>query len=632
MALVDLVWSFEIDGNEVLSYVLEGTNITYKRRGIDGDLATITVEKSLLSINTITAGMSVVIRAGTVTADTVRFRGLITSIELNEEGDIDIVCHNNLYRLKYLLFSKSYDINIDPEAGEISAIAEDIITDGGLTASSVATGTDPGDIVVRKFISERKSRFDKLVVLAEQVNYNLFEDYQNNWIRFEPVGSNTFATNQVVGTNVYNVPDWQVDIMSMRNRVYVDGANEEDTREESFNGNGSKVTFQLTDTPETLEVTVGGVLQVLGVEGGSTTFDYTVDKDLKTITFESGSIPPSGTNNVVIKYTTLIPYTSVAQDDSSFDTYNIWKEENYNFDDIRTVEDADTRAAAILEQISRERVGTYLETEAYDIKAGMLVSVEDQNNTQYNGTYVVEEVVLQYPSPVVGIKIGTEVNDINELMMSYNDRLNILEGRRDLTNEILRQIFIQNYDTRHRMHYVKIGKYDVTTSDDLVWDDNNNGTWADDAETVGNDWADDTEDTFSEDFIIQGHNKYNEFVHDEDFHDSVNSTATFNTSTKTISFTAGQVWQSLPISKGFTPTSFTMLLGVTTGTLLVEISADGGSTFQTVTNFNQSTLFDSADNNGVIIRITENNSSTASITNVSANGRPSQAAVYCYIE
>ena len=132
-----------------------------------------------------------------------------------------------------------------------------------------------------KFISNRQSRLNRLEVLNKIYGYTTKENYNAETIDFKPKGYNTFSTALVTGTNVWNVPVWSEDLSSMRNKIYVDGAFEEDTRIESFSGNASTATFTLTYTPETVECKVGGTLQKLGIPGGSATgYDFSVDREL----------------------------------------------------------------------------------------------------------------------------------------------------------------------------------------------------------------------------------------------------------------------------------------------------------------------------------------------------------------
>ena len=64
--------------------------------------------------------------------------------------------------------------------GEGSAIAQNIIESGGLSASVVATGTASTDVVLDDFISDRQSRKNRLKILGSIYKYIFYDDYDND--------------------------------------------------------------------------------------------------------------------------------------------------------------------------------------------------------------------------------------------------------------------------------------------------------------------------------------------------------------------------------------------------------------------------------------------------------------------
>lgn len=622
------IYEFTINGSVIdhEDYVLQGTSITYTKDPSEGNRANIIVSKDLLNEQEVTKGQDIIIKRGLITANKYKFRGKIYDIVEKEGGDFELICYDRLYQFKQLFFRKSYDQNIDPQAGEISAIAKDIIENGGLSASVVDTGTSNSDILLKKYNSDLDSRRNRLKVLSKIVDYIFFDDYENNWIRFEPDGFVDYPNTLEVGDNVVTIPRWRENLTTMRNKLYVDGAFQEDTREETFSGDGSTTDFKVENIPETLEVTVGGVLQKLGIEGGSTTFDYSVDKELQTIIFESGSIPASGTDNIVVKYTVLIPYTSVGQDDASISQYGIIQEEPYNFSDIRTVEDADNRLEAILDKLKNGTSGTSFETTELDLRPGMKVDFIDINNPAKNDSYIVKEVTVNYPEPVDTVRIGTDDFNITELMDNINERLKVIEGRDSISSDILRILKNLSSDLKVESRYCVIEKLaiDGTT---LYWDSIEQGNWDE------YDWADE-DDTYDDTrkVIIQGNNKYKEFIIDEDFVDT-NTGVTVNTTNNQLEFVANGEIVLGPITKNVSLTSYTLTSGTITGDLTIEISGDGKNNWQTVSlgsndNFNN---FDSGE--GVYIRITETSgTSTANLSSTTdGNGKFVTPAINCFV-
>jgi len=630
------LYLFLIGGVDVTSYVQQNSTIVRTRKATSGDSARLKLAYNVEDVLTITNGLDIVISRGDVTAtEEYIFRGkLINFVPMN--AIIQVNGEGTLEQLKNLLVTKSYDRNIDSEAGEVSAIAQNLIEDAGFTASVVASGTTSGDTTLDKFICKRDSYKDRLLVLGQLINYLVRYDYDNDYVRFEPRGYNSYANKLIVGDNVTNNIKWNVDISGMRNKISVEGAFEIDTRINNFNGDGATTAFTLVNTPESIKVTVDGTLQTLGVLDGSTGYDYALDKELKIITFVAGSIPGAGTNNVVVEYGVKVPYTSSGKNTASIATYNITQEASYTFNDIRTVDDSEARLQALLDALGSGLIKSVIITSEHGIKPGQIVEVEDSQHPNYNGEYVVQTVTTNYPIALDEIAVGDNDFEIDDLMDSINERLKLLEGDNDLLNEILRQLVEINFDSKLRSHYFKLNSFDITdTPTVLYWDNSIQGDWGEEGESYGFNWGDDVDDNDvngTDIAIVQGRNKYNEFVQDSDFHDST-STATFNTTTKQITFTSGQIWQSKIISKGFTPSAFTLTLGNLTGAVTTEISGDGGSTFQTVSDLNLRTNFTTADTTGIIIKITESAATAATLQPVyTTNNRFSSAAIFCYIE
>jgi hypothetical protein len=114
--------------------------------------------------------------------------------------------------------------------------------------------------------------------------------------------------------------------------------------------------------------------------------------------------------------------------------------------------------------------------------------------------------------------------------------------------------------------------------------------------------------------IIQYQNTYTETFYDNDFK-SGSTTATWSNADKWLSFTAGQVGQSLSIDyANGTITTATMTVTISSGTFTLALSANGGSNWETVT----SGVSHSFSNVGTDLRwkITESGASTGKITQI----------------
>ncbi len=132
--------------------------------------------------------------------------------------------------------------------------------------------------------------------------------------------------------------------------------------------------------------------------------------------------------------------------------------------------------------------------------------------------------------------------------------------------------------------------------------------------------------------LQQGNNTYKEYLYDNVFNDTSETTATWNTTTKEITFATTEIAKTLSITKGTIYAYFTLSLPEVTGTLTYEISGDGGTTWQTAT-LDVRTAFTLATKDGVKLKITNNSDVTAKIENTyEAGGRYDEPAITIKLE
>jgi len=633
MAIKQLLYSFLINGIEVKQYVIEGTKIVWDNMNDTGNTADIVIIDQLLNlIPNLSAGMTVVISRGKLTPyENYRFRGVIKIIK-NGDNLLQLSCVDNLHQYKYKSLNTSFDINIDPEEGEVSAIAQNIIERGGMTASVVPTGKTSTDATLNKFLARDQSYLNRLNALTSIVNYILFEDYDTEQIRFEPEGLTTYPETLEVGINIYNNLIWEEDIESVRNKIKIKGAYEEDTREESFNGTGSNATFTLLNTPQVTELFVDGIRKKRGVAGSSYDFDYTVDTTLNKFTFQPGSIPSSGTNNIVMKYTTLIPTPVVGSEPTSIAKYGLTQTATYTFQDIVDIYDAEFRLNSLLSHLAFAKLKTKCETDKYDLKIGNKVRVVDPINPRKTGEYIVKKIVVNYPDPLDIVFVGEDEFNVNAVFSTINERLKLLEIKDTTVSEILTQLINLSKSYRYERRFTKLEIKNIT-GDTLIWGHTDYGIWG------AENWGTETTTSFilghhtfgilgenklgesgiavrRDIVMMQNNNKYDEYLYDDEFKDAT-STGTWNTTTKEISLTAGQFILTDKVFEGPVFNYFTVNMPNTTGTFTTEISADKGVTWQPVT-LGQRTQFTSTDDKGVLLKIIA--SDTVTIKNLYDDG------------
>ena len=615
------LYKFIIDGVDVTTFVLPDTKIERTKVKNNGNTADIHLSLAISTIITLESGMYVTIQRGVLSAtEHYIFKGDIKTIQ-HDDDYITVSCKDILQRLNFMKITKSYDINIDPSAGVISEIFKDITqTYGKLNASVMNSGNLT---VLTKFICKNEIILDKLSELARLIDWVIYYDYDTDVVMFQPNGYTTYPTTLNVGTNVFNILSWNDNIDNMINKVTVNGAYQLDTRVNNFTGDGGTKTFTLSYTPESTEVTVSGILKTRGVINQTTAFDYSVDRETMIVTFINA---PAGAAPIVVTYQTKIPYPVVGIASDSVARFGLVQEETFTFNDIVNINDAENRMNSILNLLKWGEISVDVLTNEFQITEGMAVTITDNYNPQYNGKYFVRSLVTTYPEPYDVVTIGTFQFNISDYMLSITERLKALEEGNTTYSEILRQIFnlTRLYDYERR--YTILQKDDLSSFNGTIFDNPINNGFDD-----NNYGFDGTGDVLTNSKITQFNNTYKEFVYDIDFKDAT-STATWNITTKQLEFTSGQFILTSCFSKGPIYSYCTIKLGDLTGSVLVEISADGKNTWQTpIINARVPILTSTSD--GVFIRITENNSSTATIKNTYfADGSYNLPAIKCILE
>jgi len=436
-----LLYQYLLDSVDITNYILSNSKIEIKTNNINPNEGNLYVAPSVTAVKTPAVGQSIVVSRGTVTAtDKVVFRGTVRVLK-STGSNIRLDVADPLSLLKLSSLKKSYDINIDSQAGEYSAIFKDIVEDAGLTSSVVDSGTSSSDVIATKFICRGQTRLNRLQLIARILNWYFYYDYVNDWVRLQPKGNNVFGTTLTVGTNIYNIPIWEEDLEQVRNKITIEGVFSLDTREENETGDGSTATFNFTYVPEGTECTVAGTLVKRGVEGSDETFDYEVDREITppTYTFQSGSIPTGG-QAIVMKYNTKIPTPVTIKSDTSITLYGVTQEGIYSFQDTVTMNDAEVRATQLLSLLKDAPVMTNIITDEYDIEVGDQVTVSDSNNSKYDGNYIVLSRIINYPDPFDTLVVGNDRFQVEELIDTLNERIRALEIGDGGNQELLRSI------------------------------------------------------------------------------------------------------------------------------------------------------------------------------------------------
>ena len=607
----------------------------------------ITLGKGVLSLVTPTNGHSVVVKRGPTTGqeDNV-FKGKIDTVVL-DGGKVIVKCKDELIALVKSSVNTSYDKDIDAFAGVGSAIAKDLIeTYGGMSTNSGATVQSTGAVVlIEKFVCRKTDVFERLRTIMDIYDYQIYYNYDDDYVYFEPKGYQTNVNTLTVGSNVANLPKWEYDNTQLVNQIRVEGAESlvetTETGQIGVTSGYTQATITLTKKPHSVKVWCDAAsppttLRTGGTLGATSTFDYYVDEQNNRIVWNTAQYTPGAADHVLIFYSYPAPIPVIRKRQSSIDAYGLSSTIKH-FSDVRTVEDAMNRGDLFLETYAEPFVKTILNVPSItnDYRAGEKVTVVDAINDE-DRELVINKIVKSFPHKYDELSVGNSEYSLAEYNRMTLDRIKRLEEELSKNDDILITIIDLTRSFKPRRRYFKLQKQSIA-GDTLIW---NHGTygiwnsykWGNIAQVsfilghssygiLGTSQLGSQASSAVTVKLVQGRMTYEEYCYDTDFHDAVNSTATFSTVTNDIHFSTGQIWYSDVIDLGTTLSWVTVNLGDTIGTLVIEISSDNKSTWQTVTEGTR-TAVTSSDGTGTYIRITATDADSIDLFGTGGIGFP----------
>lgn len=340
-----------INGIDVSNYVMSWSFSSGFDENIDE--AQLLLVKTIENLIAFTNGLEVIIKRGPTTGQEFTvFRGDISTYS-PKGGFFEVSAKEKLWQLQRRNVANIYT-SADATGGVISDIAKDIIeTYGGMTADVEDSGTT---FILNNFICNYEDCFERIQKLRKIFNWIVVYDPEANQIIFKSKGYATSSAvlryNTIGTTNIFQIPKWDYDIDNIINRVTIIGGPVKENKIETFDGTGSTDVFELTKTPETIQVeNPVGTRKTMGVKDQGSGFHYYVDKPNKKVYFVTNTT--AGAGSVVINYSTYSPLTVQREDTDSIGDettgYGL-SEDTYLYPDITDPDDAELRASEILER------------------------------------------------------------------------------------------------------------------------------------------------------------------------------------------------------------------------------------------------------------------------------------------
>ena len=548
--------------------------------------AAIDLKQTILTATTLVVGQKITIERGTASVSTyMPFRGYIRKIE-EKGGIVTLTCDNRMYETQKAKVTKSYDKNIDTEAGVGSDILINLITENtGLTADTSSVEATPSTLILDKFVLNNETVFDGIKRIQNIYGYSTRYDALTDTVFSAPKGFTTYGTNLLTGTNITNRPIWNTDLSQIINHVKVYGASGTDETTQPFDGDGAETQFTLTNTPGSTEIFVGGVKQLRGIVGVSTTFDYSVDVENKQVNFESGSIPGAGSGNVVVKYDAVIPIPIVVKNLTSIALYG--GEDSTPFKEVldkqefKSIGDAEAFGEAHLIKFSTPFVSTKLTVDsALDLNVGNTVAVTDSINNK-SGTFFVTKIERIWPYRGDIVHIGDRPLRLEDWMYDTNQTIAKIQEELRNNQDILVEIFDFVRDIPYkRRWFKKIGRT-LTLNSSFILGHARSGILGTSQLGAAGVSAESTTQILHPDNIAE------EYIYDNDFKDTGNTTATWDNSAFQWDFTGSQVIQTSSIHLGGATATTGRITFPTAnitnpGNVTYELTADGGSNWEPI--------------------------------------------------
>jgi len=583
-----------IDGVDVSSYVMSFTvDETFGQEFRNASIGLKNTVNTLLSItdNSLIEKEVTIQRGVATSTEEYLFRGYVDNT--NFQGAVVIVnCYDKLGLSRKTTINKSYDSNIDSSAGVLSEIFKDIVNNYvGLTATSASVQNSGSFLIRKKFVLRNATAYDALKQICDMIDFQMYYDPTDDLVYFEPKGYTTNANVLELGTNIIEVPQWNIDSTNLFNEIIIGGITQNINTSEGpilLNGvvdadwnttsitlNNKLVTVQVysdTSNPPTTE-------KKGGVVGASSSYDYSVDKDAKKIEWSS-TFTPTTSYYAKVNYTYDIPSPVSRKNNASIAYFGKTITRSVFKDDLKLVEDVATWAQKQVNVYGFPFKSANLKVLGVtSINIGEVYKVVDGVNG-VNDSFLVQKVTFKYPFRYDEVSVSDLTLRTAEWSMDDSQRLKRLEEKNSDNEDVLNSFIDveQNLALRSQLDVNKASP----DADTLYWDDDNQGTWDD------YDWGTDTPETQTLSQRTHSNNIFFEDFWDDDHVDTGTTTATVSTTAHSVSFTAGQTFRSDTLFKYKTTLINTARISIPvasiTGSTSLYLSNDAGSSWEATTN------------------------------------------------
>lgn len=383
-----------IGGIDVTDYILTGVNeddLALEISKLDLDAKT-----SITDAVTLTSAQTIIYYRswdGAFNDDDIIFKGKIELIK-DDNFIYKITAYDMLNAAKVTKINRIF-LSTDAEAGKISEIFTTIMGLCGLTAD-VTSVQDSGTMkTLSRFACRNSYGLERAKKLAQALGWRVYYRGDTDKVYFEPYKF-TASAYAITSANLATKPNWSEDKSELANKITAVGANIQTQTQQTFAGSQTEVT--LSYIPQSVKVTVSGVI-LIGGQQGTTGIDYYVVKDQRKIVFTVAKTDP------VVDYSYASPLPLVATNPTSIATYGIYE---------KVITLLDVSAVSDLQQ----RLNNFLQTYSQPFQ---LASLEVKNTITNYGWRVGQTVNIT--DPYSGEIKNLAIRKITRRLRNYKDQL-----------------------------------------------------------------------------------------------------------------------------------------------------------------------------------------------------------------
>jgi hypothetical protein len=524
-----------IDGVDVISYLQSWDSDTTHDKAMVRGIRLVLVKDvdSVLSMDNEMIGKYVTVRRG-VSSATERyiFRGDVTNLILRGSF-YEVSCFDKLYRATKRTITKSYDKDIDAQAGVYSEIFLDLVVNHtNLDADATSVQNSGTLLTIQKFICRSSSVFDRLKEIADTLGWQMYYNPITGKVCFEPIGFVNQSTVISSGVNIIDTPDWNYDESNIYNVIELRGAIQGvDTVEDGKIGTDAGYTTEYVELDERPSTSVKvysdavdppTTLLVGGIKGSTADYDYIVDQELRRIVW-SDTYTAANDDFVIVDYTYNLPVPVIIKSQPSIDLYGE-KKATLHKKDIVNVSDAENYATEYLNVHKDPILSARIKVlDVSDLNTGQKVRVIDTQNGIDDFFYIVK-IRQSFPYRFDTITVVSNIIDTDLFSWEINQRVKRLEEENLGDDDLLLHIFGLDKNIKYVRRDAILQVRD--TSVDGIWGRGfGNGVDRGDMEwgEAGAVWQGSYtyEPVIKQ--IIQGNNTYEELIYDDDYYDDVSS-------------------------------------------------------------------------------------------------------------